>query len=38
MVNLKRHVQLLPLLLLLAYCIDAAITGIQGTVKMAGET
>jgi hypothetical protein len=33
----KQHRQILPLLLLTGYCIDAVVTSIRGTVVMAGE-
>lgn len=36
--TLKQQRQLLPLLLLTAYCIDAIITAVRGTVVMAGVT
>jgi hypothetical protein len=34
--KLKRQLQILPLLLLTAYCIDAIFTAVRGTVIMAG--
>jgi hypothetical protein len=36
--TLKQQQQILPLLLLTAYCIDAIITAVRGTVVVAGET
>ncbi|GEM56611.1 hypothetical protein B0A58_08805 [Flavobacterium branchiophilum NBRC 15030 = ATCC 35035] len=36
--TLKQQRQILPLLLLTAYCIDAIITAVRGTVVMAGVT
>ncbi|RZJ50133.1 MAG: hypothetical protein EOO44_16965 [Flavobacterium sp.] len=36
--KLKRQIQLLPLLLLTIYCIDAIFTAVRGTVVMAGIT
>lgn len=36
--KLKQQRQLLPLLLLTIYCINAVITAVRGTVVMAGET
>lgn len=38
MTTLKRQRQLLPLLLLTAYCMDAVFTAARGTVVLAGET
>ncbi len=38
MTTLKQHLQLLPVLLLTIYCIDAVVTAMRGTVVIAGTT